>query len=68
MICAKERILGDLKRAELAEKFKDLKSKGKLDKYLAKKRKRDASKDQKMIPFKRRNVHGGDVSTGEPNF
>lgn len=61
-------VLGDLKRAELAEKFKDLKSQGKLDKYMQKKRKRDASKDQKMIPFKRRNVDGGDVSTGEPRF
>lgn len=52
----------------MAEKFKELKSKGKLDKYMQKKRKRDASKDQKMIPFKRRNVDGGDVSTGQPYY
>lgn len=42
------------KEMELVEKFKELESKGKLDKYLAKRRKRNASKDHRLLPSERR--------------
>ncbi|XP_054153675.1 ribosomal RNA processing protein 36 homolog [Oppia nitens] len=38
-----------LKRLELVERFKDLKKSGKLDKYLEKKRKRNAMRERKKI-------------------
>lgn len=40
----------DKKKIELAEKYKELKSSGKLDKYMMKKRKRNAQKDKKSLP------------------
>ncbi|XP_031569284.1 ribosomal RNA processing protein 36 homolog [Actinia tenebrosa] len=41
------------KKLELAEKYKKLKSSGKLEKYLSKRRKKTASKDRKHIPHRR---------------
>ncbi|XP_030855391.1 ribosomal RNA processing protein 36 homolog isoform X2 [Strongylocentrotus purpuratus] len=40
----------DKKKLELAEKFKALKSSGKVDNYLAKRRKKNAQKDRKKMP------------------
>ena len=40
----------DKKKIELAEKYKELKSSGKLDKYMMKKRKRNAQKDKRNLP------------------
>uniref|UniRef100_A0A3P9L6U6 rRNA biogenesis protein RRP36 n=1 Tax=Oryzias latipes TaxID=8090 RepID=A0A3P9L6U6_ORYLA len=40
----------DKKKLELAEKYQDLKKSGKLDKFLSKKRKRNAGKDRKKLP------------------
>ena len=40
----------DKKKIELAEKYKELKSSGKLDKYMMKKRKRNAQKDKRSLP------------------
>ena len=40
----------DKKKIELAEKYKELKSSGKLDKYMMKKRKRSAQKDKRSLP------------------
>ena len=42
------------KKLELAEKYKALKESGKLDKYLAKKRKKNAAKERKLLPNERR--------------
>ena len=39
------------KKLELAEKFKELQKKGKVDQYLAKKRKKTAAKDRKRLPL-----------------
>lgn len=41
----------DLRKLELAEKYKDLKKSGKLDKYLSKKRKKTAQKEKKKLPL-----------------
>ncbi|XP_041352351.1 ribosomal RNA processing protein 36 homolog [Gigantopelta aegis] len=41
---------GDLKKMELAEKYKELQKSGKLDNYLSKKRKKNASKEKKKLP------------------
>nr|CAG4644329.1 EOG090X0E8U [Lepidurus arcticus] len=41
---------GDVKKAELVQKFQDLSSKGTVDQYLAKKRKRNAQRDRKSLP------------------
>lgn len=41
------------KKLELAEKYKTLKESGKLDRYLSKKRKRNAAKERKYLPKKR---------------
>lgn len=43
------------KKLELAEKYKTLKESGKLNKYLSKKRKRNAAKERKYLPKKRGN-------------
>ena len=43
-------LIGDLKKLELAEKYKELQKSGKLDKYLSKKRKKNASKEKKKLP------------------
>ena len=40
----------DKKKIELAEKYKELKASGKLDKYMSKKRKRNTQKDKKNLP------------------
>ena len=42
------------KRLELAEKYKELRSSGKLEKFLSKKRKRNARRDRRLMPFKRK--------------
>ncbi|XP_066925338.1 ribosomal RNA processing protein 36 homolog [Clytia hemisphaerica] len=39
----------DKKKIELAEKYKELKASGKLDKYMSKKRKRNTQKDKKKF-------------------
>lgn len=41
------------KKRELLEKFKDLKESGKLDSFLAKKRRRISSKEHTKVPFRR---------------
>eukprot|EP00794_Sanderia_malayensis_P020097 gene20097-22067_t len=41
------------KKLELVEKYKHLKESGKLEKYLSKKRKRNAAKDRRNLPWKR---------------
>ncbi|XP_076156120.1 ribosomal RNA processing protein 36 homolog [Alosa pseudoharengus] len=42
----------DKKKLELAEKYKDLKRSGKLENFIAKKRKRNATKDRRRLPKK----------------
>jgi ribosomal RNA-processing protein 36 len=42
------------KRLELAEKYKELKKNGRLEKYLTKKRRRNAQRDRRQLPFKRK--------------
>lgn len=42
------------KRAELALKYKELKRSGKLETFLTKKRKKNASRDRKHLPFKQK--------------
>jgi ribosomal RNA-processing protein 36 len=49
----------DEKTLELLEKFTDLKQKGQLNKYLVKKKRRNAAKEHKHIPWRRR-TGGGD--------
>merc|ERR1712048_1502582 len=44
----------DQKKMELAQKYKALKASGKLDSYLAKKRKRNAAKERKRLPTQQR--------------
>ena len=41
------------KKVELAEKYKGLKDAGQLDKYMSKKRKRNAAKEKKKLPFQK---------------
>ncbi|XP_067270893.1 ribosomal RNA processing protein 36 homolog [Pseudorasbora parva] len=43
----------DMKKLELAEKYSELKKSGKLENFLSKKRKRNATKDRKHLPKKR---------------
>lgn len=50
----------DKRKLELAEKFKKLKSSGKLDQYLKKKGKKVASKERKKMPQRR---VGGNLKT-----
>ena len=38
------------KKLELADKYKELSKSGKVDKYLNKKRKKNAAKDRKKLP------------------
>jgi ribosomal RNA-processing protein 36 len=42
----------DERKLELAEKFKDLKKSGKVENYLAKKRRKTAAKDRRHLPNK----------------
>ena len=44
---------------ELAEKYKKLKESGKLNKYISKKRKRNAAKERKYLPKKRDSMWAG---------
>jgi len=41
----------DVRKEELREKYDDLEKKGGLKKYMAKRRKKNASKDRKAIPW-----------------
>lgn len=41
------------KQLELVEKYKQLKKDGRLEKYLSKKRRRNAQRDRRQLPFKR---------------
>ena len=46
-----------IKELELKEKFDNLKAKGKdLDKYLEKRRKKNASREKRFMPYKRRSA------------
>ena len=51
--CSIVLLIADKKKLELAEKFKKLKSSGKLDQYLKKKGKKVASKERKKLPQRR---------------
>lgn len=42
------------KRLAMAEKYKQLKRTGKLEKFLSKKRKKNARRDRRQLPFKRK--------------
>ena len=42
------------KQLELVDKYKELKRTGKFEKYLTKKRKRNAQRDRRQLPFKRK--------------
>ena len=44
----------EIKQQLLLDKYNELKKKGKLEDFLAKKRRRNASKEHKHIPFNRR--------------
>lgn len=41
----------DLRKLELAEKYKELQKSGKLENYLSKKRKKTAQKEKKKLPL-----------------
>ncbi len=41
------------KKLLLAKKYAELKKSGKFDKFIAKKRKKNASRDRKQLPFRR---------------
>ena len=41
------------RQLELAEKYKQLKESGRLERYLARRRKRNAQRDRRQLPFKR---------------
>jgi ribosomal RNA-processing protein 36 len=41
------------RQLELAKRYKELKESGRLEKYLARKRKRNAQRDRRQLPFKR---------------
>ncbi|KAF7252353.1 hypothetical protein EYD10_02281, partial [Varanus komodoensis] len=43
----------DKQKWELAEKYKELKKSGKLESFLSKKRKRNAAKDKRRLPFRK---------------
>ncbi|XP_070590735.1 ribosomal RNA processing protein 36 homolog [Erythrolamprus reginae] len=43
----------EMQKLELAEKYKDLKRSGKLESFLNKKRKRNAAKDKRKLPFRK---------------
>ncbi|XP_077192603.1 ribosomal RNA processing protein 36 homolog [Paroedura picta] len=44
----------DKQKLELAEKYKELKKSGKLQNFLSKKRKRNAAKDKRKLPFRKK--------------
>lgn len=44
----------DKKKLELQTKFQDLQESGKLSKFMAKKRKKNASKDHRWLPTQRK--------------
>ncbi|XP_063774806.1 ribosomal RNA processing protein 36 homolog isoform X2 [Pseudophryne corroboree] len=43
---------GDIRKMELADKYQELKKKGKLEHFLSKKRKRNSNKDRRRLPNK----------------
>ncbi|KAL3693034.1 hypothetical protein R1sor_006685 [Riccia sorocarpa] len=43
----------ELRKQELIEKYKELKTSGKLDKFMAKRRKKNATKDHRFVPYRR---------------
>jgi hypothetical protein len=45
-----------LKELELKQKYEELKASGRLEKYLAKKRRKQSQKEHKFVPLKRRRV------------
>ncbi len=53
----------DERTMELLHKFTELKKKGQLDKYLAKKKRKKASKEHKHIPWRRKTATAADDST-----
>lgn len=48
----------DKRKVELVEKYKELKAAGKLDSFLAKRRKKNAAKDHRFIPYRRQGAEG----------
>ena len=48
MVCVCD--TGDRRKLELAEQFRELKKSGKVDKYMAKKRKKNAQKEKRKLP------------------
>lgn len=44
----------DIKKVELHAKFQDLQDSGRLSKFMAKKRKKNASKDHRWLPTQRK--------------
>nr|XP_043629025.1 ribosomal RNA processing protein 36 homolog [Erigeron canadensis] len=45
----------EIRKQQLAEKFKELKASGKLNSFIEKKRKKNAAKDHKFMPYRRPN-------------
>lgn len=45
--------VADKQKLELAQKYKELKKSGKLESFLNKKRKRNAAKDKRKLPFRK---------------
>ena len=45
-------VSADKKKLALAEKFKELKKSGKIEKYMQRKRKKNASKEKRKLPRK----------------
>jgi len=44
------------KKEELVEKYQELKTSGKLDKFLEKRRKKNSAKDHRYVPYRRPQV------------
>ena len=51
--CSYFLLIADKRKLELADKFKELKATGKLEKYLKRKGKKVASKERKKMPHRR---------------
>lgn len=51
----------DKRKLELVAKYQQLQKKGKLDRYMEKRRKRNASKDHRYVPGGRRGEQDGDT-------
>lgn len=54
LLCSLNPLTADKKKLELAEKYSELKKSGKLENFLSKKRKRNAGKDRRKLPFQQK--------------